>query len=36
MEAVLEDCYVLIHEKKISSLQDMFPLLQVVAKDIEL
>ncbi len=32
MEAVLEDCYVLIHEKKISSLQDMLPLLQVVAK----
>ena len=32
MEAVLEDAYVLIHEKKISSLQDMLPLLQSVAK----
>src|SRR5687767_6854027 len=32
MEAVLEDAYVLIHEKKISSLQDLLPLLQVVAK----
>jgi len=32
MEAVLEDCYVLIHEKKISSLQDILPLLQNVAK----
>ena len=32
MEAVLEDAYVLIHEKKISSLQDILPLLQVVAK----
>src|SRR5471030_2184009 len=32
MEAVLEDAYVLIHEKKITSLQDMLPLLQTVAK----
>ncbi len=32
MEAVLEDVYVLIHEKKISSLQDLLPLLQVIAK----
>jgi chaperonin GroEL len=32
MEAVLEDAYVLIHEKKISSLQDLLPLLQNVAK----
>jgi chaperonin GroEL len=32
MEAVLEDGYVLIHEKKISSLQDLLPLLQTVAK----
>src|SRR5213592_2963068 len=31
-EAVLEDAYVLIHEKKISSLQDLLPLLQTVAK----
>jgi len=32
MEAVLEDCLILIHEKKISNLQDMLPLLQNVAK----
>jgi chaperonin GroEL len=32
MEAVLEDAYVLIHEKKITSLQDLLPLLQSVAK----
>ena len=32
MEAVLEDAYVLIHEKKISNLSDMLPLLQTVAK----
>lgn len=32
MECVLEDAYVLIHEKKISNLQDLLPLLQNVAK----
>jgi chaperonin GroEL len=32
METVLEDAYVLIYEKKISSLQDLLPLLQNVAK----
>jgi chaperonin GroEL len=32
MEAVLEDAYVLIHEKKISALNDLLPLLQTVAK----
>ena len=32
MEAVLEGAYVLIHEKKISSLQDLLPVLQSVAK----
>jgi chaperonin GroEL len=32
MECALEDAYVLIHEKKISSLQDLLPLLQNVAK----
>ena len=32
MDAVLEDPYVLIFEKKISNLQDMLPLLQGVAK----
>ena len=33
MEAVLEDCYLLIHEKKISNLNDLLPLLQAVAKE---
>ena len=28
MEAVLEDAYILIHEKKISSLKDLLPLLR--------
>jgi chaperonin GroEL len=32
MEAVLEDAYILIHEKKISSVQDLLPLLEKVAK----
>jgi len=32
MECVLEDAYILIHEKKISSLQDLLPLLQNIAK----
>jgi chaperonin GroEL len=32
MDVVLEDAYVLIHEKKITSLQDLLPLLQTVAK----
>ncbi len=32
MEAVLEDAYLLIHEKKISSLNDVLPLLSQVAK----
>ena len=32
MEAVLEDAYILIHEKKISNLQDLLPLLQNIAK----
>ena len=31
-EVALEDAYVLIHEKKISNLQEMLPLLQTVAK----
>jgi chaperonin GroEL len=45
MECVLEDAYVLIHEKKISSIKDMIPLLEdvirngkplvIVAEDIE-
>ena len=32
MEATLENAYILIHEKKISSLKDMLPLLEKVAK----
>ncbi len=32
MKVVLEDCYILLHEKKISSLRDMIPLLEKVAQ----
>jgi chaperonin GroEL len=32
MECVLEDAYILIHEKKLSSLKDLLPLLEKVAK----
>ena len=32
MEAVLEDPYILIHEKKISSMKDLLPILEQVAK----
>ncbi|MDD4871805.1 MAG: chaperonin GroEL [Kiritimatiellae bacterium] len=32
MDAILEDAYILINEKKISNLQDLLPLLQSVAK----
>jgi chaperonin GroEL len=32
MECVLEDAYILAHEKKISSMNDLLPLLQEVAK----
>jgi chaperonin GroEL len=32
MEVVLEDCLILIHEKKISSMKDLLPLLESVAK----
>jgi chaperonin GroEL len=32
MEAVLQDAYVLIHEKKISNMKDLLPLLEQVAK----
>jgi chaperonin GroEL len=32
MEAVLEDAYVLIHEKKISNMKDLLPLLEQVAR----
>jgi chaperonin GroEL len=30
MECVLEDCYVLIHEKKLSSVKDLVPVLEAV------
>jgi len=32
METVLEDCLVLLHEKKLSSLRDLLPLLEAVAQ----
>jgi chaperonin GroEL len=32
MEAVLEDCLILIHEKKLSVMKDMIPLLEQVAQ----
>ncbi len=32
MEAVVEDAYILIHEKKISSMKDLLPLLEQVAR----
>jgi chaperonin GroEL len=32
MECVLEDCFILIHEKKISTMKDLLPLLEQVAK----
>ncbi|MFO7775039.1 MAG: chaperonin GroEL [Candidatus Hydrogenedentota bacterium] len=33
MEAVLEDAYVLIHEKKISAINNLLPLLEQIAKN---
>src|SRR5262245_43459640 len=33
MECVLEDAYVLVHEKKISSIKDMIPLLEEVIRN---
>ncbi len=32
MECTLEDCFILIHEKKISSMKDLLPLLEQVAR----
>src|SRR5450432_88231 len=32
MEAVLEDAYILIHEKKLSNMKDLLPVLEQVAK----
>jgi chaperonin GroEL len=33
MEVNLEDAYILIHEKRIANLQDLLPLLQIIAKN---
>ena len=32
MEVVLNDCYVLLHEKKISNMKDLLPILEQIAK----
>jgi chaperonin GroEL len=32
MECVLENCHILLHEKKISSMKDLLPLLEQIAK----
>jgi chaperonin GroEL len=32
MEAVLEDCYILVHEKKITSAKDLLPMLGKIAE----
>src|ERR1051325_9599826 len=32
MEVVLENAYILIHEKKISSMKDLLPILEQIAK----
>src|SRR5471030_1050786 len=32
MEAVLEDAYILIHDKKIASMKDLLPILEKVAQ----
>ena len=32
MECMLEDCFLLLHEKKISSMKDLLPLLEQIAK----
>lgn len=32
MESVLENCFILLHEKKISSMKDLLPLLEQVAR----
>jgi chaperonin GroEL len=32
MEAVLEDCYLLINEKKISNMKDLLPVLEAIAR----
>ena len=32
LQAILEDCYILLHEKKLSSLRDILPLLERIAQ----
>jgi chaperonin GroEL len=32
MKAIFKDCYILLHEKKISTVKDLIPLLETVAK----
>jgi chaperonin GroEL len=32
MEVVLEDAYLLIHEKKISAMKDLLPVLETIAR----
>ena len=32
MEAIMEDCYILLYEKKITAIQDMLPLLESIVK----
>jgi len=32
MEAVLEECYILIHDKKISAMKDLLPILEKIAQ----
>ncbi len=32
METVLEDCYILVHEKKISNMKDLLPVLEKIAQ----
>jgi chaperonin GroEL len=32
METVLEDCFILVYEKRLSSMKDLLPLLELVAK----
>ncbi len=32
MKATLKDCYILLHEKKISAVKDLIPLLETIAK----
>jgi chaperonin GroEL len=33
MEAVLEDCFILVHEKRLSNMKDFLPVLEQVAKE---